>query len=58
MELEKYRDWLFVEDHVKILNNIMLNGKIGETYCIGGNKELSNIDLYKIIYKIMKMKCN
>ena len=51
---ENIRDWLFVEDHVKILNTIMLNGKIGETYCIGGNKELSNIDLYKMIYNIIK----
>ena len=51
---ENVRDWLFVEDHVKILNTIMLKGKIGETYCIGGNKELSNVDLFKTIHKIMK----
>ena len=51
---ENIRDWLFVENHVKTLNTIMLKGKIGETYCIGGNKELSNVDLFKTIHKIMK----
>ena len=51
---ENIRDWLFVEDHVKLLDTIMSKGKIGETYCIGGNKELSNVDLFKTIHRIMK----
>ena len=51
---ENIRYWLFVRDHVKILYTIMLKGKIGEKYCIGGTQELSNIDLFKTIHKIIK----
>ena len=49
------RDWLFVEDHVRALCKIMTKGKVGETYNIGGNNELRNIDLiYKISIKLDK----
>ena len=43
------RDWLYVEDHVCALDLVFHNGKNGETYNIGSNNELSNIDL---VYKI------
>ncbi len=43
------RDWLFVLDHVKALSKIIKSGKIGETYNIGGNNELKNIDLIEKI---------
>lgn len=43
------RDWLFVEDHCEAIDLIMHKGKIGETYCIGGNCEKSNIELTKDI---------
>ena len=43
------RDWLFVEDHVMAINSIINFGKIGETYNIGGNCEISNIQLVKKI---------
>lgn len=36
------RDWLYVEDHCKALEKILLEGEIGETYCIGGEAEMSN----------------
>ena len=51
---ENIRDWLYVEDHVETLYKIMGHGKIGETYCIGGNKEISNFKLFKKIHKIIK----
>ena len=39
---ENIRDWLFVEDHVNGLIKVLLEGKIGEKYCIGGNQEKNN----------------
>ncbi|MBD3282898.1 dTDP-glucose 4,6-dehydratase [Candidatus Pacearchaeota archaeon] len=47
------RDWLHVVDHCKAIDFIFNKGKIGETYCIGGDCELSNIELTKIILKNM-----
>ena len=54
------RDWIYVEDHVETLDVIMENGKIGESYCIGGDNELSNIRLFQKLYDLMKfeMKLN
>ena len=43
------RDWLYVEDHVEAIDMIFHNGTIGETYCIGGENEIKNIDLIKLI---------
>ncbi|MFA5125786.1 MAG: dTDP-glucose 4,6-dehydratase [archaeon] len=43
------RDWIFVEDHVEAINLILEKGKIGETYCVGGDEERSNIELTKMI---------
>jgi dTDP-glucose 4,6-dehydratase len=39
------RDWLFVEDHVRAIDTIFHNGKVGETYNIGGHNEWKNIDI-------------
>jgi dTDP-glucose 4,6-dehydratase len=47
------RDWLYVEDHAKALLRIALNGSIGETYNIGGQNEMKNIDVVKTICKIL-----
>jgi len=49
---ENVRDWLFVKDHVKAIDTILHKGKIGETYNIGGDCELSNIELVKNIINI------
>jgi len=46
---QNIRDWLFVEDHCTAIYNVLLKGKIGETYNIGGNNELKNIDIVKTI---------
>lgn len=46
------RDWLHVEDHAEAIVEIAQRGTNGETYCIGGNCELSNLEL---IHKIIKL---
>ena len=43
------RDWLHVEDHVEALYEVIMRGKIGETYNIGGNNEKTNLD---VVYNI------
>lgn len=43
------RDWLYVEDHASALLRVLTRGRIGETYCIGGESERSNLDLVKIV---------
>ncbi|HNW24437.1 MAG TPA: dTDP-glucose 4,6-dehydratase [Candidatus Cloacimonas sp.] len=47
------RDWLFVTDHCEAINTIIRKGKIGETYNIGGNNEMKNIDIVTTICKIL-----
>lgn len=39
------RDWLHVDDHARALVAIAQNGRVGETYCVGGGEELSNLDV-------------
>ena len=48
---ENVRDWLWVEDHARALLEVALMGKIGETYNIGGNNELQNIEVVKNLKK-------
>ena len=43
------RDWLYVEDHVKAINIILHQGTAVETYCIGGDAELSNLELVNLL---------
>ena len=47
------RDWLYVEDHCKALEVVLNLGKPGETYNIGSNNELTNIELVKQICSIL-----
>jgi dTDP-glucose 4,6-dehydratase len=47
------RDWLYVEDHAQALLLALEKGERGETYCIGGDAERSNIDLVRSICRIM-----
>ena len=49
---ENIRDWLYVGDHARAIDTIFHNSKIGETYNIGGNNEMTNIDIIKIIVKL------
>ena len=53
---ENIRDWLYVEDHAKAVDLIFHKGQTGETYNIGGNNEWKNIDLIKLLCKIMDKK--
>ena len=48
---ENVRDWLFVEDHARAIDLIFHEGKINETYNIGGFNEWKNIDLIKVMIK-------
>ena len=50
---KQIRDWLYVDDHAEALLHVALNGKIGETYNIGGNNQFQNIDLVKIVCSIL-----
>ena len=49
---ENVRDWLFVEDHARAIDLIFHQGKIGDTYNIGGFNEWKNIDLIKVMIKV------
>ena len=53
---EHIRDWLYVSDHVEALYTVLTRGRVGETYNIGGNKELKNIELVEMICGLMD-KC-
>ncbi len=53
---ENIRDWLYVIDHAKAIDLICHKGKIGETYNIGGKNEWKNIDLIRLLCKIMDKK--
>ena len=48
---ENVRDWLYVEDHARAIDVIFHEGKIAETYNIGGFNEWKNIDLIKVMIK-------
>ncbi len=50
---DQIRDWLYVEDHAKALYKVVTEGKVGETYNIGGHNEKQNIEVVKIICKIL-----
>ncbi|WP_380179170.1 dTDP-glucose 4,6-dehydratase [Kalamiella sp. sgz302252] len=47
------RDWLYVEDHARALYKVVSEGKVGETYNIGGHNERKNIDVVKTICAIL-----
>ncbi|MCU0447907.1 MAG: dTDP-glucose 4,6-dehydratase [Microscillaceae bacterium] len=55
---ENVRDWLYVIDHARAIDTIFHQGKIGETYNIGGFNEWKNIDLVKLLCQIMDKKLN
>ncbi|ERF78857.1 dTDP-glucose 4,6-dehydratase [Gallibacterium anatis] len=51
---KQIRDWLFVEDHARALYKVVTEGKIGETYNIGGHCEKANIDVVKMICELLE----
>ena len=50
---DNVRDWLFVEDHCVAIDEVFHNGKIGEIYNVGGDKELNNLELANKICDIL-----
>jgi dTDP-glucose 4,6-dehydratase len=53
---ENVRDWLYVVDHAQAIDMIFHRGKDGDTYNIGGNNEWKNIDLIRLLCKVMDKK--
>ncbi|UZJ41977.1 dTDP-glucose 4,6-dehydratase [Prosthecochloris sp. SCSIO W1101] len=53
---ENVRDWLWVVDHAQAIDVIYHNGEPGETYNIGGRNEWKNIDLIRLLCRIMDRK--
>jgi dTDP-glucose 4,6-dehydratase len=50
---DQIRDWLYVEDHAEALIEILNKGKIGESYNIGGNCEVTNLQLVKTLCQVL-----
>ena len=50
---DNVRDWLFVEDHCIAIDEVFHNGKVGEIYNVGGDKELNNLELATMIFKLL-----
>ena len=50
------RDWLHVDDHARALAILAESGKTGETYCIGGGSERTNLELVEEICRIMDVR--
>jgi dTDP-glucose 4,6-dehydratase len=48
------RDWLYVEDHAKALIKVVTEGKIGETYNIGGHNEKTNLEVVETICDLLE----
>lgn len=55
---ENVRDWLWVNDHARAIDTIFHNGKIGETYNVGGFNEWKNIDIVHTLCDMMDQKLN
>lgn len=48
------RDWLYVQDHCRAIEMVLLSGRIGDTYLVGGlTDEITNLDLVKMLLKLM-----
>ncbi|MHC1773556.1 MAG: dTDP-glucose 4,6-dehydratase [Flexilinea sp.] len=50
------RDWLHVEDHCDAIYQILKNGKNGETYCVGGDNQPTNLEIVTLICEILDQK--
>ena len=48
------RDWLYVEDHCKAIDSVVLRGRTGEVYNIGGHNEMKNIDIVRMVISTIK----
>ena len=50
------RDWLHVEDHCEAIWQILTDGRIGETYCVGGDNQPTNLEIVYLICDILDQK--
>jgi dTDP-glucose 4,6-dehydratase len=50
------RDWLFVDDHARALELVMMNGKVGESYNVGGRAERTNLSVVETICDVLDAK--
>ncbi len=48
---QQIRDWLYVEDHCRAIDLVLRQGTIGETYCVGGGNQPTNLDAIRVILK-------
>jgi len=55
---ENIRDWLWVNDHASAIDTIFHQGKVGESYNVGGLNEWTNIDLVKYLCRLLDKKLN
>ena len=51
---DQIRDWLYVRDHARVLYRVVTEGKIGETYNIGGHNEKQNIEVVHTLCDILQ----
>ena len=51
---DQIRDWLYVEDHARALYKVVTQGKVGETYNIGGHNEKQNIEVVQLLCEILQ----
>jgi dTDP-glucose 4,6-dehydratase len=51
---DQIRDWLYVDDHARALYRVLTQGKVGETYNIGGHNEKQNIEVIETICSILE----
>lgn len=54
---ENVRDWLHVEDHARALETLIMHGKVGESYNIGGRAERTNLQVVQAICGFLDQKC-
>ena len=47
------RDWLFVEDHARAIRAVLENGRVGETYCVGGRAERTNLQVVNTLCDLL-----
>jgi len=53
---EQVRDWLFVEDHATAINSVLVKGRVGEVYNVGGGNEPTNLEIVQRICALMEAK--
>jgi dTDP-glucose 4,6-dehydratase len=47
------RDWLYVDDHCRAIERVLLHGRVGETYNVGGRNEWRNVDLVRLLCGVL-----